>query len=282
MNILALDESNTRQYLDYISADMAENIGRLFYHGLIAVGDEGPVAGIIWHIRNAMSEDGRESAICWLRLDDKAAAEKLFDFYKSSIDTLDVVRSTYSLPARNFADGKEALYAAGFSVELMEGDLIRTTVSEVSSLPIFRKIKPQGDIKPLRELDLRGFNAGLRRFTGQEIRGVCDDLEYLPRDYFDNDVSCYCEVDGMIDGIILFHTLSSGALRIVIMSAMGEDYKRILAQMMSMAVTNARSLYPPRTEICIDRHNYASLALSEKLFPCGFGMPVYMGSRQER
>ena len=66
------------------------------------------------------------------------------------------------------------------------------------------------------------------------------------------------------------------------MSAMGDDYKRILAQMMSMVVANARKLYPPETEICIDRHNYASLALSEKLFPCGFGMPVYMGNRQER
>ena len=282
MNILALDENNIEQYSDYISADMAENIERIYFHGLIAISEDKPVGGMIWEIRNPMSEAEKESSICWLRLDDHKAAEKLFDFYKLAIDKEDVSFSTYSLPARNFANGRDALIAEGFSLELMEGDIIRTTLSEALSLPVFQKIKPGEDIRPISELSKRGFNAGLRRYVSQDIKGVCDDIEYLPRDYFDSDVSCYCEMDGMVNGVLLVHKQPSGALRIVIMSALGGDFKRILPQMMCKSLTNAKKIYKPQTEICIDRHNYAALALSEKLFPCCIGVPVYMGRRQER
>ena len=67
----------------------------------------------------------------------------------------------------------------------------------------------------------------------------------------------------------------------VIMGAVGSDYGKIIPQMMKQSVTSAEEIYSPDTEVWIDRHNYASLALSEKLFPRGFGTPVYVGSRQE-
>ena len=114
------------------------------------------------------------------------------------------------------------------------------------------------------------------------VRGLCEDLEYLPRDYFDNDVSCYCEEDGMINGVLLVHEDALGELQIILMFAVGEDPQRIVGHLMSLALTNAKVIYKPQTKICIDRHNYAALALSEKLFPSGFGVPVYVGSRQER
>ena len=39
--------------------------------------------------------------------------------------------------------------------------------------------------------------------------------------------------------------------------------------------------YPGDTHVMLDRHNESSFLLSEKLFPRGFGVPVYAGSREE-
>ena len=68
---------------------------------------------------------------------------------------------------------------------------------------------------------------------------------------------------------------------IVVLAAIGSDFGKILPQMMKFSVLTALEEYSDETEIWIDRHNYASLALSEKLFPRGFGTPVYIGSRPE-
>ncbi len=82
--------------------------------------------------------------------------------------------------------------------------------------------------------------------------------------------------------MLLFHKHPSGALEIILMSAIGNGAKNILPQMMCLALGNIRDIYSEDTQLWIDRHNYAALALSEKLFPSGFGVPVYMGSRKER
>ena len=284
MNILALDENLIEQYKEYIPEDLAEDLERNFFHGLIAVSDGSPVGGIIWEVRNVVTSEEmeKESSIHWIRLEDQDAARSLFEFYKLSIDIDDVVKSVYTLPARDFQEGKVALLEAGFTVDLMEGDVIRATLSDIMALPIFKKIKPQDDIKTLYTLSQSGFNVAIRRFAERGNKGICEDLEYLPREYFDNYVSCYCQMDDMINGILLFHAKQPGELQIVLMSAIGEESQRIVAQMMSYALACAKPLYKPSTQICIERHNYMTLALSEKLFPSGFGIPVYTGSRQER
>ncbi len=283
MNILALDEYNIDRYGEFVPEDIAQNLERYFFHGLIAVTDEGPVGGMMWKVTELAEHKDmeKESSIIWLRIDDPNAAKPLFEFYKLSIDCEEVVRSSYTLPARNFEAGKEALLAAGFTLELAEGNLLRTTLSEISALPVFKSIKPQGDIQPLSELSDSAFNVAIRRFANHGCRGTYEDLEYLPRKYFDNYVSCYCQMDDMINGILLFHENLSGSLQIVLMGAIGDEAQRIIPQMLSHAIISAKPLYKPGTQVCINRHNYMSLALSERLFPCGFGAPVYTGSRQE-
>ena len=112
--------------------------------------------------------------------------------------------------------------------------------------------------------------------------GLCEDLPYLSKAYFENDVSCYLEEDGDIIGLLLFHKKPSGTLEVVIMQVLGNEHVKDLLSMMCQALSAAKEIYDQQTEICIDRHNYSTLALSEKLFPRGFGIPVYTGSRNER
>lgn len=282
MYIQTLDEDNIENYTDYVTLDVAENIGRTFYRGILAIDGESPVAGMVWEVRHMMQNEDNESNIVWLRIDASEAEDPLFENYKTSIREDEVVKSTFSLPAKSSAKEKEALSSAGFSVKFMEGDLIKARLSEIAELSFIQKITPSEDVRPLSTITQRGFNAAVRQYMTLGRFGLCEDLPYLSRSFFENDISCYYESGGQVNGLLLFHKNPSEGLVVVIMASIGNDYAKVLPQMIKFSVLNATEIYAPDTEVWIDRHNYPALALSEKLFPRGFGIPVYVGERLEK
>jgi hypothetical protein len=282
MQIVNLDEENIEEYSSYITPDDAENIGRTYFRGILVIDEETPVAGMIWEIRNMMKEAENEAHIIWLRVDHEDAADLLFEKYKEYIANDDVVSSDFCLPARTDSRETKILEDNGFEVNFMEGDLIKARLSDISQLPFIKKIKVSDSVKPLKTITQRGLNAGIRLFMSKGLYGLCEDLPYLSRSYFENDVSCYSEKDGQINGFLLFHNNPSGGLVVVVMAAIGSDYGKIIPQMMKQFIVRAEEIYSPDTEVWINRHNYASRALSEKLFPRSFGTPVYIGKRLEQ
>ena len=100
MDIVNLDEENIEMYTDYLTPDVAENVGRTFYRGLIVEDNDSPVAGMVWDVKNMMRDDDVEIHISFLRIDDEEATEPLFEEYKTSVMEDGVVRSCFSLPAR--------------------------------------------------------------------------------------------------------------------------------------------------------------------------------------
>ncbi|MBQ7615757.1 MAG: hypothetical protein IJU77_11980 [Butyrivibrio sp.] len=281
MEVIYLDQDNIDVYKDYFSEDMAENIGRSFHHGFVVTDGDDPAAGIIWEIRNVMKEGDRESHIVFIKIDNDEASDILFDTYKEAIAEDEAVKSTFSLPAKASVKEKDALKNAGFTVDLMEGDTIRATLSEISEIGFIKKVTPSAAVKPLSNLNQRALNFGIRHFTALGQYGLCEDIAYLSRSYFENDVSCYLEGDEQINGLLLYHKIPSGALKVILMAVDGNAFVRELPGLMSQSVSRAMEIYDPGTEVWIDRHNYSALALTEKLFPSTFGIPVYVGSRDE-
>ena len=283
MEVIELNEDNVLDYTDFIGVDMADNIGRTYYDGLIVVDGQKPVAGMIWELKNAVSDEKQENHFEWFVSGDEESARLLFEAYGRSVSLTDVSKTTFAIPARQGKAEKAALRAAGFSVNLMEGDMIEAKLSDIAQLPFVAKVKKvlSDQVKPLRTATQRGFNGALRRMTYIGHAGKCQDIEFLPRMFFENDVSCYSEEDGVINGLFLCHKLPSGKIEIVMMSAVGQDYVKLLPLMIGQAVKSAEELYDPDTIVVVDRHNEASLALGEKLFPTGFGVPIYVGEREE-
>ena len=280
MKIIVLTEDNVQDYEEFIPEDVAENIGRTYYRGIIAE-DEKPLGGMIWIIKNARSEDKKESHIDWLVFSDDSVGDALFEKYEEMASYEDVTKTTFELPARKGKEYKAFLKEKGFSVKLMEGDIIVAKLSEIAEIGFLKKIRPNDDIKPLRSVTQRGFNIAIRRMSTMGYHGLCEDIEYLPRMFFENDISCYSEQEGIINGLFLCHKKPSGRLVVEMMSAVGKDYVKTLPYLIGRSYLNAIEIYPPETEVMIDRHNYASLALGEKLFPTSFGIPIYIGSRDE-
>ncbi len=278
MDLIYLDRENIENYTDYLTGDIAENIGRTYYHGLVVVKDEEPCAGIVWVTKNTTNEDDNVGHIVFLRIDDKEAEDILFDNYKLQIAEDEVKKSTFSIPAMTSEGEKKALLSRGFTVELMEGDVIRTRISDVTAI---KKFKHDDSISSISALDNREFAAAVRRFFQMGMKGICEDLVYLPKTYFENEVSCYVESEGQVNGMLLLHKNFSGALVVILMGYIGNSFAKYLPHLMGYAAYKIVEVYGPDTEVLIDRHNYSTLALAEKLFPSGFGIPMYQGERSE-
>lgn len=281
MEVIVLTEENVLKYEEYLSQDVAEDIGRTYHRGLVVMNNDTPVAGMVWELRNVLKEKDVESHITWMSIENESATDLMFGKYGEMIKEASVTKSSFALPARTGKELKKILKERGFTVALMEGDQITARLSEIAQIDFVNKIKKTDNINPLRFITQRGFNSVLRRMMSLGHYGICEDLPYLPRSYFENDISCFSEVDGVINGLFLCHKYPSGKLEVSMIAAVGKDYVKILPFMIAVAVQNALDIYPPETEVIIDRHNYASLALGEKLFPRGFGVPVYIGERTE-
>ncbi len=280
MNIIELDDDNLEYFEEYIGADIAENIKRPFYKGLIAEDDHGVKGGMIWNYKKAAKDC--VSVIEWFNASDSYIAEELFLYYRAMIKDMYVRRSEIVVPATRNKAEKEILKHAGFTVRLTESDDIIVTLSELSAMPLMKDRKIPRGVTTLGEVTMRHYKEGISRCTAAGKKGLCEDIGYLPVSFFAPDVSaCYINKADEIMGFLLFHLLPSGMFSIQLMVCLDKDVGVVLPGMMRKFVSAMEETYPPDTKILLNRHNEASLLLTEKLLPRGFGIPVYAGSREE-
>ena len=284
MTIIELNGMNASIYASYMGEDMAENLGREFYRGFVVKSDEDGsfAAGVVWEYRNVGDEESTESVIKWIRIADADAAEPLFQAYSEKIREYPVVRSRFVIPVKDGKTEREALKKAGFTAKLTEGDSIIVSLAELLKMPLAKKRKLPEQIGTINELTLRSFKRGITKCVMAGKKGLCEDLIYLPMSWFEADVSCFAKKEDLICGYLLFHKLPSGMISIQLMVALGEDYQQNLIGMMRKFIFAMEENYPTDTKILLNRHNQASLQLTEKLLPRGFGIPVYAGEREEQ
>ena len=281
MNIVELTTDNIVSFLGFVPEDIADHIGRIFHHGFVAVEGDVPRAGMVWELKNMLEDGPKGSRILWLKVEEETAAAELFARYGENIGLDDVESSSYIIPATPESREKDFLETQGFTSELSEGDEISATLDQMAQIPLMKKTERDPAIYTLMSVNQSAFSATTRKMAGKGHRGVCEDLIYLPRMYFENEVSCFYRQDRKISGLLLFHRMPSGSLKVMLMAANGKDSRMYLLKMIKRALNTATDLYSPDTRIIVDRHNYSTLALGEKLFPDEIGIPVYIGSRKE-
>ncbi len=281
-DIVELNEDNIASFEGFVPADIADHIGRVFFFGLVAMVHDVPSCGMVWELLNMREHKEKESRILWLKTLDEEAADEMLKRYEGLLYEDGVKTSSYSIPAEPVCPEKEFLEARGFGADLSEGDEIIASLKQIRKIQLLKKTQAGRESKPLSELNQSELEAALSRMEKMGFRGLCDDLIFLPRMYFENEVSsCYVSED-QIQGLLLIHRLPSSRLKIVLLSALGKDYNRILVKLMKRTMDSLSELYPEDTEIIIDRHNLATLALGEKLFPNELGKPFFIGSRKEK
>ncbi len=280
MNIIDITEDNIDEYTGYIDPDMEENIGRDYFRGLLVLDekDEQPVAALIWEYINLEEEDeDTESRIVWIRMDNKAAGEILMDAYTRETANEDVKRSFYKLPVK-LKNEFSLLENAGFSAKETENTVINVTLSELSKLPMVKGSAPEY-IMPINEVAISQFRKGIAKCAADKRKGILDDLEFLPMNWFDMDVSCCVNINDKVSGFLLVNKTASEKIIVDLFFAYEPDAGSNLLHMMNYSVNTALAKYPGDTIVKLHIHNEMSTALVKKLFPNKKGKPCMVGER---
>ncbi len=279
MNIKEIMEDNIEDYSSVISEDVAENMERMYYRGLACHDDDDNVqSAMIWELKAVEKEADTEARIECVYADDPGSLDALLEEYHSQAVSEDVVRSFFEITALDDAVGS-ALGSLGFEVSSGEGHDVLLSVSELMNLPLMKK-SPPDYIKSISELDLKSYHQGIMKLLFKSDVCAMEDMSYLPKTWFDQDVSCYVTTDDKVNGIFLIHEFPSGILMPVLYHATGPDYVKDLAYMMIYSIAQAAKKHPDG-KVLVRRRNKSVAAMVGKLFPGKKGETAMSGKREE-
>ena len=277
-----LHEFNINNYMDVIGPDRAEDISRYYYRGVACLDDLDDTlkAALIWELKSVERDEDTSSEIMWIYDKDSEYLEYALDEYSKRVIEEDASRSFFELAG--IGDSEEKLLSAsGFELLPVESRDLRIPLGEFRQLHTLRKKAP-GYIRSLGEINNDMFDQGLIKIMFNRNAGGLEDMYYLPKDWFDEKVSCCVMTDGMVNGFLLVHIYPSGLMMPVFFSSSGPDSRYNLLEMMRFSVHSALEAYPEDTTVLIRRRNESVRKLAEKLFPGKTGDMVMSGERNER
>ncbi|MBQ7615277.1 MAG: hypothetical protein IJU77_09540 [Butyrivibrio sp.] len=298
MQIIGLTKDNVEFFTDYLTADVAENIGRLFISGIVLIADGEaasdeeapvdeapsyadmtPVGAIVWELMHGEGEEDYDCRILSVKANDEEAADALLREYTGIVVSMECKTSYFDLPSTLGSVEKKALEKAGFSLETREGDVVSIALADLG-MELDSDGKLDNGIKPLSEANESDFGNAIMRLDDEDKRGSCADMPYLPKDYFDGEISCYKDDGDLVNAIVLMHRRPSGKIDVDLAEVIedaGEDIKKLLKQ----SVLYAEDIYDPGTKFFFDRSNAALRQLTNELFPKVKGSRICSGFRQE-
>ncbi len=280
MKILQINEDNIEEFVSFLGEDTASDMDRMFFRGLGAVDDnQEPVGAFIYELIGSESNTDTKSIIRLLKCDDDGIAEELQKAYKRDGVTAETIAESYY----ELKDEQKAsdLEGAGFSKIARESVFLRVTLGELSATEFAKKRTLPDYIKPLADISIPDYRSAVKDFLTKGQKGIVEDLAYLPKKWFDEDVSICSTAGDNIDGMFLVRATPSGVLMPMLYYAYGPDYVKNLVYMLCMSLEKAGQKYPPETQVVVCRIKKASRDIMAKLLPQAKGDEVFCGSRKE-
>lgn len=261
MDIIALNRENIITCQADILPDIAENIGRTGYHGIMASPGN---AVLIWRQSSRL---GRGEILLYTASDAVSADALLAEYEKQLLDA-GIARSELELPADLGMAEQEALQKKGYILSSAESNVLHTTVSQLASNPIVADCKLPQVVESTGMLDIRQFRQGI---LSRPANCCLEDAENLSPAWFEQTLSCDVQIAGKVCGCLLIHRLPSGALRPELFYITAPAVKHNLLDMIRFSIITAHGQLDGSTPVVIPRCSDAVRALTDKLFPglCG-------------
>jgi len=278
MSIIELNEENITEFGDIIDPDTAESIGREFYRGVaVRAGEDSPSGALIWEYKNLEDDSDTGAEIVFITAGNKEAAEELLSEFDGQTSGEAVVRSFFEMGDIS-DDARKGFTDDGFSVTSGESRDLFVSVSDLSGLAAKKKVPPK--IVGLSDVTEAQFMQGVINCLFNGKKGIMEDLEYIEKDWFEQDISAAVITDGKISGFFLVHCFPSGKLMPVLLTAMGPDANVDLLYMLCFSADRALKKYSGDTPVIIRRHNDTVGALAGKLFGQKTGKEAVFGERR--
>ncbi len=278
-----ITEENLEEYRDYLGADMAENVGREFIRA-IALRDEknGEILScLVWEIKNKELESKEtESQIHMLRYTDRTSGKKILDAYTELVRQEKAVKSVIELESSE-TEIAVFLMESGFDVNEAESTDINVLLGNITSIPLFKKETPD-TIIPIKELSYKQFRKGIDNSIAAGRRSLLEDILYIPKNWFEPELSCCMLKDGEVNSMLLTHETPSGLLIPVLLFGSGPDASVNLFNLICCSLKTASEKFSPETWVRLRLDPRIISWAKEKLSIELTGENVFYGERGEK
>lgn len=280
-NTVRITSDNVDTFEEFIEKDVFEDIMRPFYRGLAVfnTGEDEPAAVGVWELKNAESENDTDAEMVYLTASDSEACKTLILEYSNEIAAKNVNKSYFEFEELSESNG-QVLSDQGFEIEGAESRDIIVTVGELMEHEISRR-KALNYVKNIGSLTEKQFKRAIVGCLLHNSKGLLEDIAFLPKDWFDTDVSSTVMDDGRVTGLLLCHRKASGMVLIDLLYSAGNEYRIDAVNMIRYSVEAASKKYGRDAKVILRRHNDAIKEIVYRLFPDKKGEAVVIGSREE-
>jgi hypothetical protein len=220
------------------------------------------------------------SEIISFRFQSKEAGKRILEEYSQEAAKWKVV--TTRLESKELSDWeREVFEESDFVLENRDSDDIVVTVDQILEDGTILGNKVDPAIKPLNAIDERQFIRGVKSCLSFRKKNSLQDFGYLPKEWYENDVSCCIMEGNRVCGFLLIHKESSKRLIPVYMLSMREEASKDILSMMAFSFQAIAEQYPTNTEILIKKRTSKVENLRKMVCPNASGAPVIFGERKE-
>ena len=281
MDIVGISEDNLEDFSPFLGKDLTEDLKRIFYNGIGAIDGKGQAAGaFVYELINCESEEDTKSRICMVKAGDRETADRLRDYYSgTSVKEDGIFESFYKLTGEAEARSLEEI---GFSLEKREDDTLEVSIGELAETTIGKPKKLPDRVTNIERLSVLQFRDAVKKILFKGHNGIVEDISYLPKTWFDNDVSACVSSGGIVSGLFLVRRTPSGVLIPVLFFACGPESNKNLLHMLRYSLKQAIQRYPPETVVRIHRRSTSIKALTDNILPGRAGKEIFFGVRKEK
>lgn len=269
---------NLNEFSESLPPDLARNMPRPFYRGLVETDGAKISSSLVWEYKNIEEEDADNRAeLLWVDSDN--GLENILKEYTHEIREEKTLSSFFEF-AELSPDNREALESAGFSVREGNSRSLIMSIGELKANPLLSRA-PLPYVMSIGAIDDKQFKRGITNSLFHKRKGLLEDMIFLPKSWFDESISSCVLEDSKVTGLLLIHEGEDGRLYIDLLFSSGAEFRTDIVNMIRFSLNEAAKVYPTETRVVIKRHNAETEALSQKLFPDKEGEKVLIGERKE-
>ena len=268
------------RYGDYIGSDNVENMSRDGFSALAAVDlDRGATCGaVVWQDCFSQDEDADGTELLFFDSDEYEAAMELLQEFFAREEENGGGRAYFELSGIS-DEAKKALSDSGFILKDTESRDIYCDLKDISNNKALRIKKLPEYVVPISEIDDIQFRQGITKAVIAGNRGVESDLPTIPKDWFDQDVSCCIKNDNRITGLVLVRKGMDEILMPVLLYSSGVEGPKELMYMLSFSANAAEKEYGQSMMVRLRRHDEKTYKLVGYFCPGAKGENAIAGER---
>ena len=280
MDVIKISDEDIEDFLPILGEDLAEDLKRVYFNGIgILDDDDEPTGAFVYELLNSESEEDTKSKLHLIKSATDEISDSLSAYYANTcVMENSIVESFYELPDESDA---KLLVRSGFSLEKKEDDTLSITLEDLSKTVVGKKKKIPDYIGNIEDLSILQFRKAVKEILFKGHSGILEDIPFLPKGWFDNQISACVNSGEKICGLFLIRRTPSGLLIPVLIFSFGPEFQKNLLYMIRYSTAQALNLYPPETMVKICRKNPATRALTNKLLPNSSETDIFFGTRKE-